>query len=185
MKNRKKLNDLTEAPASEEKLNRMIRRILAAFRIRLGERVIQSIGQFVKFGLVGLTNTLVSYLLNILTLKILEPYQWAYDYVAANAVAFILSVLWSFYWNNRFVFTIREGEKRNLFRTLLKTYAAYSLTGVVMTNILSYVWIDILGISKYIAPILNLVISVPVNFILNKKWAYRQTPGEPDARPKK
>ena len=84
-----------------------------------------------------------------------------------------------------FVFTVREGEKRNLFRTLMKTYAAYSLTGVVMTNILSYVWIDILGISKYIAPILNLVISVPVNFILNKKWAYRQAPGKPDARPKK
>jgi putative flippase GtrA len=29
------------------------------------------------------------------------------------------------------------------------------------------------GVSKLIAPILNLLVSVPVNFLLNKFWAFR------------
>lgn len=29
------------------------------------------------------------------------------------------------------------------------------------------------GISKFIAPLINLIISVPVNFIMNKMWAFK------------
>ena len=129
--------------------------------------------QFVKFGIVGVTNTVISYLLNIATLKLLENYHVSWDYVAGNLVAFFLSVLWSFYWNNKYVFSEKDGEKRNIGLTLLKTYISYGFTGIILTNALSYVWIRCLGISKYISPILNLIISVPLNFILNKKWAFK------------
>ena len=29
------------------------------------------------------------------------------------------------------------------------------------------------GNSKFIAPLINLIISVPVNFIMNKMWAFK------------
>ena len=135
------------------------------------EELINTLIQFVKFGLVGVSNTLISYGINILTLKLLEPSSISWDYIIANGVAFVLSVLWSFYWNNKYVFT--SEEKRSAFLTLLKTYAAYGFTGIILTNILSYVWIDLLWISKYIAPILNLIISIPINFLINKKWAFK------------
>lgn len=144
-----------------------------ALRINLSDETTDSIVQFVKFGIVGLTNTLISYLLNVGTLKLLEEYNLAWDYVVGNLVAFILSVLWSFYWNNKYVFSKKSGEKRNIGHTLLKTYISYGFTGIILTNILSYIWIDCLGISKYIAPIINLIVSVPINFIINKKWAFK------------
>ena len=134
----------------------------------------KTIVQFIKFGIVGVSNTVVGYCINIATLKMLEKYQLSWDYVAANLIAFFLSVLWSFFWNNRYVFTVQEGEERKIFSTLIKTYISYGFTGIVMTNILSFVWIDILHISKYIAPIINLLFSVPINFIINKKWAFRE-----------
>lgn len=143
------------------------------FRIEQSEEQTDNLVQFIQFCAVGVTNTVISYLLNIGTLKILEPYQLTWDYVAGNLVAFFLSVLWSFYWNNKYVFTQKDGEKRNIVRTLLKTYISYGFTGIVLTNILSFIWVDILGISKYIAPIINLIISVPLNFIINKKWAFK------------
>lgn len=133
----------------------------------------QAFLQFVKFGVIGVTNTLVSYCIHIAVLFLLKPYSLAWDYVAANLIAFLLSVLWSFFWNNRFVFSKKDGQKRNLLATLLKTYVSYSVSGVFLCNILSWLWIDVLGISKFIAPIINLFISVPVNFLLNKFWAYR------------
>lgn len=163
-----------------ERIERWIRTAVAAvFRllhIPLKESALQSLVQFVKFGLVGVTNTAVSYVINILVLKLLQPYHLPWDYVAGNVVAFVLSVLWSFYWNNKYVFRKGEGQTRNLGKALLKTYVAYGLTGIVLANVLSWVWINVFGISKYVAPLINLVISIPLNFIINKFWAFRTQP---------
>ena len=163
-----------------ERIERWIRTAAAAvFRllhIPLKESSLQSLVQFVKFGLVGVTNTAVSYVINILVLKLLQPYHLPWDYVAGNVVAFVLSVLWSFYWNNKYVFRKGEGQTRNLGKALLKTYVAYGLTGIVLANVLSWVWINVFGISKYVAPLINLVISIPLNFIVNKFWAFRTQP---------
>ena len=163
-----------------ERIEGWIRTAIAAvFRllhIPLKENTLQSLVQFVKFGLVGVTSTAVSYGINILVLKLLQPYHLSWDYVAGNVVAFVLSVLWSFYWNNKYVFRKGEGQKRNLGKALLKTYVAYGLTGIVLANVLSWVWINVFGISKYVAPLVNLVISIPHNFIINKFGAFRTQP---------
>ncbi len=164
------------------KLDQWIQRIIrGAFRLihrELKDSTLESLVQFVKFGLVGATNTAISYGINVLVLKLLQPYNLGWDYIAGNVIAFILSVLWSFYWNNRYVFTQKEGQKRNTWKALLKTYISYGFTGILLTNILSYVWIDIFGISKYIAPLINLIISIPLNFIINKLWAFKTQPEE-------
>ena len=129
----------------------------------------QSAVQFLKFCVVGVSNTVLAYLINITALKLLSGYSVEYDYVIANAAAFVISVFWSFMLNNRFVFQ----SKGNPIRTLLKTYAAYAFTGLFLNNILSCLWIRVFGMSKFIAPIPNLLISVPINFVINKYWAYQ------------
>lgn len=157
-----------------DELIRMV--VLRLFRIikkEPDEKKVSGLVQFVKFGIVGASNTAISYGLNVLVLNILQPYHLSWDYIAGNVVAFILSVLWSFYWNNKYVFTQGDGETRSIWKTLLKTYVSYGFTGIVLTNILSYIWIDLLGISKYIAPLINLIISIPLNFIINKLWAFK------------
>ena len=131
--------------------------------------------QFIKFGIVGVSNTLVSYLLNLLCLFVLDKYDVTYDYVIANTVAFVLSVLWSFYWNERFVFTEHnEDYKSNKIVRLLKMYLSYGFTGIILNNVLSYVWISVLGISKVIAPLINSAIGVPINYVINKKWTFEE-----------
>ena len=129
--------------------------------------------QFVKFGVIGLSNTLLSYILNVIVLLILAPFSVSWDFFAGNIVGFVLSVLWSCYWNNRFVFTVKEGEHRSVWKALLKTYLSYGFTGIILNNVLSWVWITQLGISKFIAPVINLLFSVPINFIMNKLWAFK------------
>lgn len=133
--------------------------------------------QFVKFGLVGISNTVVSYVLYAFILFVFEwlHVRFSFDYLVAQLVSFVLSVLWSFYWNNRFVFALQEGEERSLGRALLKTYLVYSVTGVLLSGILLVVWIQLMGISEYLAPLLNLVITVPLNFLLNKYWAFARS----------
>ena len=131
--------------------------------------------QFIKFGLVGVSNTLLSYLLYIGFLRLLRGLAWKQDYILANVSAFTISIFWSFYWNNKYVFKKAEGSRRNLWKALGKCFLSYGFTGYILENVLSFLWIEQLGISRYDAPLLNLVFTVPANFFLNKLWAFRET----------
>ena len=131
--------------------------------------------QFMKFAIVGVSNTLISYLVNILVLFSLKSLNVSWDYLVGNIVAFALSVLWSFYWNNRFVFVAEEGQERYVWKILVRMYISYGFTGIILNNVLSWIWISRLEISKYIAPLFNLIISVPINFVLNKMWAFKES----------
>ena len=133
--------------------------------------------QFVKFGIVGLSNTVISYVIYVVTLILFQKNNLipSFDYLAAQVIAFVLSVLWSFYWNNKFVFEKADNEERNIVHALIKTYISYAFTGLFLNSILSLLWVEVLGIPKIIAPIINLLVSVPLNFIMNKFWAFRKS----------
>lgn len=160
---------------SIEKIIYYICKVIAKIlRKNKDESFVNSLVQFVKFGIVGVSNTVVSYVINVVVLLALKPMNVSWDYFVGNIVSFILSVLWSFYWNNKYVFSLEEGQSRSLWKTLLKTYISYGFTGIVLNNILSWIWVSVLGISKFIAPIINLLASVPINFLMNKLWAFRE-----------
>lgn len=131
--------------------------------------------QFVKFGIVGVSNTIISYVLyagSLLLFKKLVVFSKV-DYLVAQGIAFVLSVAWSFYWNNKMVFVKEEGQERNLWKALIKTYISYSFTGLFLNSILLVLWVKLLNVSEFVAPIFNLIISVPINFLINKFWAFR------------
>lgn len=148
--------------------------------------------QFIKFGLVGVSNTLVNYVVYALVFRFMG------NYYLANVAGWLISVVNAYVWQNIFVFKADEqGEKRVWWQVLLKTYMAYAFTGLVVNNVLLWLWLDALNISvfcegitqwlaqrqifmsaddfaAYIAPFLNMGITIPINFVTNKFWAYRQ-----------
>ena len=134
-----------------------------------------SLMQFVRFGIVGVSNTVIGYLLYTVSLLWLRKFGIlsGIDYIVAQIIGFVLSVLWSFFWNNKVVFTLKEGQRRNVWKALLKTYISYSFTGVFLNSVLIVLWVQIFHISAFVAPIINLLISVPINYIINKFWAFR------------
>lgn len=123
--------------------------------------------QFLKFGLVGISNTLIAYATYSLCVCI------GFHYLIANAIGFFISVLNAYYWSDRFVFKKGEGESRSDVWTLVKTYIAYGSTGLLLASILLYFYVDKLHISEYIAQLLVLVITIPLNFIINKFWSFK------------
>ena len=143
----------------------------AKFNLAGKETVLQSI----KFGIIGISNTVISYVLYIMILWLLQYIDLfsSWDYLFSQAVSFLLSVYWSFYWNNKLVFTLSSGEYRSWWRSLIKTYISYSFTGLFLNWILLYVWIELIDVSEYVAPLINLIVTVPLNFIINKYWAFK------------
>ena len=141
----------------------------------LTEEAFTSFMQFVKFGIVGVSNTVISYVLYAGSLFVFQKLGIfpKGDYLLAQVIAFVLSVLWSFYWNNKMVFVLKEGETRSIWKSLLKTYVSYSFTGLFLNSVLLILWVQVCHMSEFIAPVINLPISVPLNFIINKFWAFR------------
>ncbi len=135
------------------------------------EKLIKLFGQFIKFGLVGVSNTLIS--LGIYYLMV-----WlGCHYLIANIVGFIVSVINSFFWNSKFVF--KEKEENSKVKSFVKMTLSYGST-FILSNVLMFLFIDVFGISKYIAPIINLIITIPINFFLNKIWAFKDKTGGKD-----
>ena len=119
--------------------------------------------QFIKFCIVGVSNTAIS--LVVYYIFVLINKSW---YIAGNAVGFVVSVLNSYFWNSRFVFKKTD----EVGKTMFKTFAAYG-TNLIIGTALLYLFVDILHISEFIAPLLNLIITIPLNFILNKFWVMK------------
>lgn len=157
----------------ETAVKKLIEKIFGILHIKLSDAKIEWLAQFVKFGLIGVTNTLLSYGIYMLVIWLLEPYNITFDYLIGSVLGFVISVLWSFFWNNKLVFN-KDAEKRSIWKSLLKTYLSYAATGIVLANVLLYIFVDLMGISKAVAPFVGLLITVPLNFVLNKYWAFRK-----------
>ena len=123
--------------------------------------------QFIKFGIVGATNTLVF-------LAVYYPLiTFGVHYLAANLTAFTLCTLNAYIWNSRFVFKATEIGKPKV-AAVVKVYATYALT-FTLSSLSMFAMVDIFGISPFIAPIINLLFTTPINFLLIRHWAFRQT----------
>ncbi len=159
----------------EKILHNILNTIFGILHKDLSDTAFDAFMQFVKFGIVGVSNTLISYVLYAGSLMLFQKFGVLPkgDYLVAQVIAFVLSVAWSFYWNNKMVFVKEEGKERSLWKSLLKTYVSYSFTGLFLNSILLILWVQVMHISEYIAPIINLLVSVPLNFIINKFWAFK------------
>ena len=124
--------------------------------------------QFIKFGAVGVSNTFIAYLTYVLMCMM------GFNFHMGNLAGFVTGTLNSFYWNNKYVFKIDENESRTWWKALAKTFVSYGFSGLVVTEILLIFWVNVIGVSSYVAPILNLFITVPLNFMLNKLWAFKK-----------
>lgn len=121
--------------------------------------------QFVKFGMVGVSNTIIS-LLTYYVVVFFGGY-----YLFANALGFVTGTLNAYLWNSRFVFKKEAGQSGAGMKALFKSFVSYGAT-FLLSSVLLYLQVQILGISEMIAPIVNVMITTPLNFILNKLWIF-------------
>ena len=55
----------------------------------------------------------------------------------------------------------------------MKTYLAYGGTAILST-VLLWFEVDIMKLSDVIMPLINLLLTIPLNYIINKYWAFKK-----------
>lgn len=127
----------------------------------------QLLSQVIKFGIVGVLNNVICLAVYYLVVLVNEEL-----YLLGNVLGFLVSTLNAYLLNSRFVFREKDQTKAPK-GSLYKTYATYMLSLGVSTGLL-YMLVDVMQMSEKIAPLISLMITVPMNFILNKLWVYKK-----------
>ena len=144
-----------------------MKKILQKFDVSSRQDAIRLFWQFFKFGIVGVSN-------NIVALAVYYLFIWFHDStlmaLVGQTAGWFVGVANSFLWNWKFVFK----ESREIWwRALIKMYLGYGV-GLLVALFLTYAQVEWLGISTLVVPLVNLAVTVPMNFMISKFWTFRK-----------
>ncbi|MEH7252410.1 GtrA family protein [Neobacillus niacini] len=124
--------------------------------------LIDKYGQFIKFCIVGVTNTGISLLVYALLLK------FNVHYLAASTISYFAGIVNGYIFSSSFVFK----EKTNYVQAL-KFLGVY-LSSLLINLAFLYILVDILHISKFLAQVIVTGFNVVYNYLLNKFWTFKR-----------
>jgi putative flippase GtrA len=135
-------------------------------------------GQFIKFNLVGLVNTLVDYAVYSLLVTL------GVQYLAAQVVSYSAGMVNSYLMNKYWTF----GERKTAVSgTQLLRFILLNLATLGLALLVLYVFSRQWGIHPLVSKLAATVLTMAVNFVGSKLWVYRpvDTPEKPDESVKK
>ncbi|MFI5004116.1 MAG: GtrA family protein [Solirubrobacterales bacterium] len=136
-----------------------------------GTRRSTIVGQFVKFGIVGVSNTLLSFAVYTVLLKGLG--MW---YLAASAISFAVGAINGFLWNRRWTFRGHVGDAL----TPLRWFVVQGC-GLVANLGLVFVFVHDAGMDKLVGQACAIAIVVVFTFLANRAWTFRVHPSADSA----
>src|SRR5271163_3579555 len=126
--------------------------------------------QFVKFGIVGVSNTVLTLVVYTVLLKVFGVW-----YLAASAIGFALGAVNGFLLNRRWTFREHVGDALTLVR-----WAVVQSCGLGLNLGLLYLFVHDAGLHKLLGQAVATVVVTVVTFAVNRAWTFRvHTPVAP------
>ncbi|HWX45868.1 MAG TPA: GtrA family protein [Solirubrobacteraceae bacterium] len=123
-------------------------------------------GQFVKFGIVGVSNTVLSLVVYTVLLK-----GFGMWYLAASAIGFAVGTVNGFLWNRRWTFRGHVGDALTPVR-----WFVVQGCGLVANLGLVFVFVHDAGMDKLLGQACATGIVVVFTFLANRAWTFRMHP---------
>ncbi|MEL3959053.1 GtrA family protein [Caldifermentibacillus hisashii] len=120
-------------------------------------------GAFVKFGIVGLGNTLIT---------IGSYHVFVYlglNYILANVISYLLGMMNSYYWNKNWVFRVKPNEKKTFVKFIF-----VNMISLLINNFTLILLVGIFFLSSTVSQLLATVLGLWINLILNKIWTFEK-----------
>jgi putative flippase GtrA len=122
--------------------------------------------QFVKFGIVGVSNTLLAFSIYTVLLKVFGVW-----YLGASAIGFVVGAVNGFLLNRRWTFAGHVGDSLTPVR-----WGVVQGCGLALNEGLLYLFVDGASIEKLLGQALATVIVTVITFLVNRAWTFRMHP---------
>jgi putative flippase GtrA len=122
-----------------------------------------AIVQFVKFGIVGVSNTLLFFAIYTVLVK-----GFGVWYVAASAIGYIVGAVNGFLLNRRWTFREHVGDSLTPVR-----WTVVQGCGLVANLGLVYMFVDGAGLGELVGQACATVIITVLTFLANRAWTFR------------
>jgi putative flippase GtrA len=122
--------------------------------------------QFVKFGLVGVSNTALTFVVYTLLLK-----GFGVWYLLASAIGFAVGATNGFLLNRRWTFREHVGDSLTPVR-----WAIVQSGGLAINEGLLYALVDGVSVDKLVAQAMAIVVVTTSTFLVNRAWTFRVHP---------
>ncbi len=119
--------------------------------------------QFVKFGIVGVSNTLIFFAVYTLLLKAFGVW-----YVAASGIGFAIGAVNGFLWNRAWTFRGHVGDALTPVR-----WFVVQTSGLLLNLGLVYLFVDGAGLDKLSGQAVTIAIVTVLTFFANRAWTFR------------
>ena len=131
--------------------------------VRRGRPLAPVLVQFVKFGIVGISNTLLTFAVYGLLLKVFGVW-----YLAASAVGFIVGATNGFLLNRRWTFRGHVGDALTPVR-----WAVVQGCGLGINEGLLYLFVHDARLDKLLAQVFATGVVTVTTFLANRAWTFR------------
>jgi len=119
--------------------------------------------QFVKFGIVGVSNTLLAFAIYTVLLKVFGVW-----YLAASAIGFVVGAVNGFLLNRRWTFAGHVGDSLTPVR-----WGVVQSSGLALNLALLYLFVDGAGVEKLLGQAFATAIVTVITFLVNRAWTFR------------
>ena len=136
-------------------------------------------GQFIRFGCVGACNTAIDYAVYFLSNTILGEniLLGEKNYLIAQLLGFVAGTLNSYFMNGKFVFAAEDKRRNKGKRQLMRSFIGYGCT-FCLSELMLWLLVSKLGVTKYLAKLMIMCVTVPLNFVINRFWTFKETAEE-------
>lgn len=124
----------------------------------------RGISKFIKFGIVGILNTLINWTIFAI-LNFLGMY-----YIISNIIAYVIATINSYIWNSKWVFKYKGEDKKET----TGKFILLNLFGLSLNTVILYLFVDLMRFNKLIALVITTIIVMIINYILNKVWVFNE-----------
>ena len=124
----------------------------------------RGISKIIKFGIVGILNTLINWTIFAI-LNFLGMY-----YIISNIIAYVIATINSYIWNSKWVFKYKGEDKKET----TGKFILLNLFGLSLNTVILYLFVDLMRFNKLIALVITTIIVMIINYILNKVWVFKE-----------
>jgi putative flippase GtrA len=119
--------------------------------------------QFLKFGIVGVSNTLIAFAVYTLLLKVFGVW-----YVAASGIGFAIGAVNGFLWNRAWTFKGHVGDALTPVR-----WFVVQGCGLLLDLALVYVLVDGAALDKLVGQAVTTAVVTVITFFVNRAWTFK------------